>query len=58
MNSSSFDSLMGIFGLKSSTCKTCSHALPSAAYPQVYCPLKFRPVNVDYRCDMFVEKKK
>jgi hypothetical protein len=57
MNSSSFDSLMGIFGLKSSTCKTCSHALPSAAYPQVYCPLKFRPVNTDYSCSMFVEKK-
>ena len=55
MNAAS-DAFMRIFGMSPVCCKNCTHALPSAAYPQVYCPVKFRPVNEYDRCSAHTPK--
>ena len=52
------DAFFRIFGMLSSTCETCTHALPSAAYPMVYCPVKFNPVNAYDRCQAYAQKDK
>lgn len=50
------DAFYKIFGMKPQTCKTCAHSLPSACYPQVYCPVKFKPVNEYDRCQAHTPK--
>ena len=55
MNAAS-DAFMAIFGMSPATCKTCAHALPSACYPQVYCPVKFKQVNEYDRCSAHTPK--
>ena len=57
MNAAS-DAFMAIFGIAPDSCKTCAHALPSACYPQVYCPVKFRPVNEYDHCKAHIQKGK
>jgi hypothetical protein len=52
------DAFMAIFGMKPGTCKTCAHALPSACYPMVYCPVKFKPVNEYDHCKAYEERRK
>ena len=55
MNAAS-DAFMAIFGYRPCTCETCTHALPSAVYPMVYCPVKFKPVNLYERCSAHMAK--
>lgn len=52
------DIFLSLFGLKPQSCENCAHALPSAAYPMVYCPVKFKPVNLYDRCSAHVAKGK
>ena len=52
------DAFMAIFGYRPCTCETCAHALPSAAYPMVYCPVKFKPVNAYDHCQAYAQKDK
>ena len=52
------DAFMAIFGYRPCTCETCAHALPSAAYPQVYCPVKANPVNLYSSCQAHMAKGK
>ena len=53
-----FDSLMAAMGYRPYTCENCAHSLPSAAYPQVYCPVKAKPVNLYDRCQAHTPKGK
>ena len=57
MNAAS-DAFMAIFGMKPATCETCTHALPSACYPMVYCPVKGKPVQKFERCKEHQERRK
>ena len=57
MNAAS-DAFMAIFGMKPVTCETCTHALPSVAYPMVYCPVKGKPVQKFERCGEYQERRK
>ena len=58
MNATS-DAFMAIFGMKPVTCETCTHALPSVAYPQVLCLVKGKLVNLyDRHCASFSERSK
>ena len=52
------DAFMAIFGMKPVTCETCTHALPSVAYPMVYCPVKGKPVQKFERCKDHAERRK
>ena len=52
------DAFMAIFGMKPQSCENCAHSLPSAAYPQVYCPVKAKPVNLYDRCSAHMAKGK
>jgi len=58
MNAAS-DAFLSIFGLKPQSCATCTHALPSACYPQVHCTVKDKRVNsYEKACKAFGEKGK
>lgn len=52
------DAFMAIFVYRPCTCETSTHALPSAAYPMVYCPVKFKPVNAYDHCKEHQERRK
>ena len=52
------DAFMAIFGYRPCTCETCAHALPSAVYPLVYCPVKGKPVQKFERCMEHQERRK
>ena len=52
------DAFLAIFGYRPCTCETCAHALPSAVYPLVYCPVKGKPVQKFERCNEHQERKK
>ena len=58
MNQAACDSFMKIFGYRPVTCETCTHSLPSVAYPMVYCPVKGKPVQKFERCKDHAERKK
>ena len=57
MNATS-DACFRLFGMRSATCETCTHALPSACYPLVYCPVKRKPVQKFERCKDHAERRK
>ena len=58
MNQAACDSFMKIFGYRPVTCETCTHALPSVAYPLVYCRVKGKPVQKFERCKDHQERRK
>ena len=57
MNATS-DAFFRIFGMRPATCETCTHSLPSVAYPLVYCRVKGKPVQKFERCKDHAERKK
>ena len=52
------DAFMAIFGYRPCTCETCAHSLPSVVYPQVYCPVRGKPVQKFERCGEHQEWRK
>lgn len=53
-----FDAMMAAMGYRPCACENCAHSLKSVAYPQVYCPVKDKPVNLYERCSAHMDKGK